>query len=47
MEQSYDVYKEARGVPVKAWTKGVPLEEMAARLVEWNGGTSETLQGRD
>ena len=25
----------------------VPLEEMAARLVEWNGGTSETLQGRD
>src|SRR5438046_10133287 len=30
-ERSYDVIQPEGGVPVKAWTRGVPLEEAAAR----------------
>jgi hypothetical protein len=26
-ENKYNVYKPANGVPIKAWTKGVPVEE--------------------
>jgi len=30
-ERSYDVIQPEGGVPIKAWTRGVPLEEAAAR----------------
>src|ERR671925_917598 len=28
-EKSYDVLKAEKGVPIKAWTRGVPLEDQA------------------
>jgi len=30
-EQNYNVMKPENGVPIKAWTKGVPLEEAAQK----------------
>src|ERR1700704_263390 len=30
-EQNYNVFTPATGVPIKAWTKGVPLEEQARK----------------
>src|SRR5437773_6539509 len=30
-ERSYDVIQPEGGVPIKAWTRGVPIEEAAAR----------------
>ncbi len=28
-ESTYNVMKPEKGVPIKAWTKGVPLEDAA------------------
>ena len=30
-EKNYNVFTPATGVPIKAWTKGVPLEEQARK----------------
>lgn len=30
-ERTYDVIDSGHGVPIKAWTRGVPLEEEAAK----------------
>ncbi len=30
-ENTYNVYKPQNGVPIKAWTKGVPVEEAAQK----------------
>src|SRR6476646_2129405 len=30
-DNTYNVYKPANGVPIKAWTKGVPVEEAAQK----------------
>ena len=30
-DNTYNVYKPQNGVPVKAWTKGVPLEDAARK----------------
>jgi tRNA-splicing ligase RtcB len=30
-EKNYNVFAPATGVPIKAWTKGVPLEEQARK----------------
>ena len=30
-DNTYNVYKPQNGVPIKAWTKGVPVEEAAQK----------------